>query len=257
VDGILEGDLPGVSDLEMAEATLDLLQSEFEKFANGSLNKVKDGKDIELLIRAGRMACKRAGVVFPSLPFRNFATWRSHWRREGLTGGGSWKARREHLDALFAPTRTAIEAMQLRVLDDALATAVSPWGRTGWSAVDAEIQGLRSRFETARTSQDYSAVGTACVRVLESIGDAAFNPRAHLPDGEPALPRDKTKERLARVIEASLSGSESEDLRRLVNAAVSVAHRVKHRSTPTRRDAGMAADAVILVAHLIRRTVDA
>jgi hypothetical protein len=255
-EAVIKGDLAGVSDVEMAEATLGLLQSELENFANGGTNRVSDDHDIELVIRAGRMACKRAGVDFPGLPFRNLSTWSAYWRREGLTGGGSWAARRERLDELFSPARAAIEGLQLRALDDSLAYAVSPWGRTGWRAVDVEIQGLRARFETARSSQDYSAVGIACVRVLESIGEAAFNPLIHLKNGESYLPRDKTKERLGRVIEGALSGADAEDLRRVVNATVSLAHRVKHRSTPTRRDAGMAADAAILLANLVRRAVE-
>jgi hypothetical protein len=255
-EAVIKGDIPGVSDLEMAEATLDLLHTELETFANGSTNRIKDDDDLELVIRAARISCKRVGLAFPSLPFRNLSTWQSYWRREGLTGGGSWAARRDRLDQLLGPAHLDIENLRLRALDDSLATAVSPWGRTGWRAVDTEIQDLRARFETARTSQDYSAVGTACVRVLESIGDAAFDPRVHLKDGEQALPRDKTKERLGRVIETMLPGAESEDLRRLANASVSLAHRVKHRSTPTRRDAGMAADAVILMAHLIRRALE-
>lgn len=35
--------------------------------------------------------------------------------------------------------------------------------------------------------------------------------------------------------------------------SVELAHRVKHGETPTRRDAGIASDAVILLANILRR----
>lgn len=48
-------------------------------------------------------------------------------------------------------------------------------------------------------------------------------------------------------------GRESATARRLVRASIEMAQEVKHSDTPTRRDAGLAADAVILLANLLRR----
>ena len=45
----------------------------------------------------------------------------------------------------------------------------------------------------------------------------------------------------------------NEEVRGLVNKAIELAHRVKHSETPTRRDAGVSADAVILLANILRR----
>jgi hypothetical protein len=42
-------------------------------------------------------------------------------------------------------------------------------------------------------------------------------------------------------------------LRRLVNAAIELAHKVKHHPTPTRQQAGIAADTVIMLANILRR----
>lgn len=243
IDSVAKG-TARATDVDQSAAILELLRSELEAFANGGSNRIKDDADIELVIRAARMACKRAGVEFPNLPFRNFASWMSHWRKEGLSGGGSWQARRDYLSGLFKPSYERIEKLQLRALDDGLAEAVSPWGRTGWTAVDAEIA-------------DYSAVGTACVRVLEFLGDAVFDPAVHLAGGEADIPRDRTKDRLTRVIGHALGGADGEELRKVAVAAVALAHRVKHRATPGRRDAGMAADSVILLSNLVRRAVGA
>jgi hypothetical protein len=39
----------------------------------------------------------------------------------------------------------------------------------------------------------------------------------------------------------------------VANKTIELAHRVKHGTTPTRRDAGIAGDAVILLANILRR----
>jgi len=41
-----------------------------------------------------------------------------------------------------------------------------------------------------------------------------------------------------------------------VTKAIALAHEVKHRETPGRRDAGVVADAVILLANILRRLAE-
>lgn len=72
--GVAKGTAPG-GDVDQARAIVDLLRSELERFANGGSNRIKTEEDIEMVIRAARTACKRAGVDFPDLPFRSFAGW--------------------------------------------------------------------------------------------------------------------------------------------------------------------------------------
>ncbi len=253
-EAVLAGDVTAASDLEMADVVVNLLHAELEGYGTDSKNRIREDRDIELLVRAARMACKRIAIDFTKLPFRNFATFYTYWKKEGMSG--SWAARREYLQALFGPIEEAITNLQMRALEDSLLDPVSPLRRTGWSTVDREIQDLRRRFEAARSPQDYAAVGTACIRVLEAVGDAAFDPARHLLPGETSSPpRDRTKDRLGRVVQVELAGADGEQIRGLVNASIVVAHQVKHRATPTRRDAGMAADATIVVANLLRRAL--
>jgi hypothetical protein len=73
-----------------------------------------------------------------------------------------------------------------------------------------------------------------------------YDPGKHLRQGETLPAPDKTKQRLGRYIEDALPGIPNEELRGLANKTIEVAHQVKHRHTPTRREAGIAADAVIL-----------
>jgi hypothetical protein len=48
-------------------------------------------------------------------------------------------------------------------------------------------------------------------------------------------------------------GPDNATLRRLTRSAIDYAQHVKHSQTPTRREAGIAADAVIQLANILRR----
>ena len=65
-------------------------------------------------------------------------------------------------------------------------------------------------------------------------------------------PVDKTKQRLGRYVEESLGGPDNVELRGLVTKAVEFAQKVKH-DLPSRRDAGITADSVILLANILKR----
>lgn len=133
---------------------------------------------------------------------------------------------------------------------------MSPREAVGWPAVDEEIRELRRRFRSSTTPQDYRAVGTHCVGVIEALCRTVYNPKRHLRAGETEPPVDKSKQRLDRFIEDALPGEPNEELRGLAKRSVAVAHQVKHRPAATRRDAGVAADTVILLANILRRLAD-
>jgi hypothetical protein len=68
--------------------------------------------------------------------------------------------------------------------------------------------------------------------------------------------RDRTKDRFEAVIAHALPGPENDRLRKLARALVEQAQEVKHSRTPSRRDAGIAADSVIMLVNMLRRLVD-
>jgi hypothetical protein len=94
------------------------------------------------------------------------------------------------------------------------------------------------------------------VGVIEALCRTVYNPKRHLRAGETEPPVDKSKQRLDRFIEDALPGEPNEELRGLAKRSVAVAHQVKHRPAATRRDAGVAADTVILLANILRRLAD-
>lgn len=103
------------------------------------------------------------------------------------------------------------------------------------------------------TPQDCKDVGLRCVTVTELLGDLVYDPAKHVAPGEEAAPRGKTKIRFERYIDAQLPGKDNGPTRTLAKAIVVFAQEVKHSSSPTRREAGIAGDSVILLANVLKR----
>ncbi len=238
----------GRDDLEVGIALAQLVHDELESYGTNGHQRL-DEQQVALAIRALNAVLKRLGVQF-ELPYRNFSTFRTFWIRNDC--GGSWQARRDLLDERFEPLHHRLMRLEETTLE-ALANPVSPRAETGWPVVDEEIKELRRRFQSSTTAQDYRAVRTHCVGVLDALSRTVYDPSRHLREGETGPPPDKSKQRIGRYVEDTLAGPEHEDLRALTNKAIEFAHHVKHSPTPTRREAGIVADAVILLANILRR----
>jgi hypothetical protein len=91
------------------------------------------------------------------------------------------------------------------------------------------------------------------VAVLEALSRTVYEPTKHLRGGETEPAVNKTNIRIGRYVEDSLAGADNEEVRGVATKVAALAHKVKHRPTPTRRDAGIAADSVILLANILRR----
>lgn len=256
IEELRKGPWAGTPDAEVAPALARFIHDEFEKGGTDG-SQLMDDEAMRLAMAALDATLGRMRVQWDSKPpFRTFKGFLSYWRREGAVGDGAWQARRDILDGFFEPLHEQLVEVETQALASSLADPISPRGVTGWSRVDELINEMRRDFEAARSEQAYANVGNDAVAALEAVSAAAYN---HARDGEPGSdepPVDKTKERLARVIETRLAGSASGDARRLARAAVNLAQTVKHGRAATRRDAGIAADSVILVTNLIRRVVE-
>ncbi|MBM4487733.1 hypothetical protein MWT96_25180 (plasmid) [Prescottella equi] len=245
---IRAGSVAGRTDIEIAIALSQLVHDELQAFGTEGGQSLNDAQ-IAAALTALRAVTRRLAIQFDP-PYRNFTTFKSYWMRNDAYG--SWQARRNLLGDLFEPLHKELTALEERSFDD-LASAISPHAATGWPSVDEEILELRRRFQTATTTQDYRALGTNCVGVLEALSRTVYNPKDHLRDGEVEPPVEKTNIRIGRYIEDTLPGPNNEDIRGLTKKAAALAHHVKHSPTATRRDAGIAADSVILLANIVRR----
>lgn len=237
------------SDLEAAIALARLLHEQFQRFGTDSTEEITDAGSREAM-RTLVVLTDRLGITF-SPPFRDLSGFRAYWGSHG--GYGSWAARRGMLQELFDPLHEALERLEEDILRGELAEPVSPRQATGWPAVDLEIAELRRHFHSARTVQDYRNIGNDVVAVLEAISAAAYDPARHLNEGETEPPLTQTKNRLARIIEVDSERDGSEELRKLARATVDMAQAVKHNPDGSRVRAGIAADAVIQLANMIRR----
>lgn len=238
---------PHWSDTEVAVALCQLAHEQLLAYGTDGGEKLNDD-DIAIALRALVAVTKRLGVEFDP-PYRNFTSFKSYWLRNN--GYGSYQVRRELLAQLFDPLYLRLVQLEEGTFE-ALLSPVSPRASVGWPVVDEEIAELRRRFQTATTTQDYKDVGLRCVTVTEVLAETVYDSSRHDPPGEEAASRGDTKKRFDRYIASVLVGSEAAETRALARAIIVFAQRVKH-ATPTRRDAGIAADSVIILANLLRR----
>lgn len=244
---------PEHDDIEVAVPLARLLHEELAKYATAGALRITDDGEMREAIQAVRAVARRLGINDFDLPFRDYSSFYNHWRREGIVGSGSWQGRRDLLDALFDPLHDRLADLEQEALEAGLVDPISPHARTGWSAVDIEISELRRHFLGARTAQDYRNVGHDCVAVTEALSHTVYDPSRHLRSGETEPPVGNTKDRIERFIEDSAQGPDNATLRRLARNVVDYAQHVKHSQTPTRREAGIAADAVIQLGNILRR----
>jgi hypothetical protein len=157
---------------------------------------------------------------------------------------------------VFEDMTKQLEVLEQRSLATTLATPVTPHTGSGWPSVDHEISELRRQFLNAATPQDYNGVGLVAVRLTEALSATVYDPAVHLRSGETEPPVANTKQRLDRYIEDSLPGQDNATLRKLAKTTIEYAQKVKHSATPTRREAGIAADAALLLANILRRLAE-
>jgi hypothetical protein len=247
------GAISSAGDVEVAVALTRLVHDDLEAFGTGGGEELSEN-DMREALTTLRALLLRVGLSELEVPFRDYQTFKTYWLRND--GYNSWQARRDILNRIFGPMHDALADLETQAMAGGLADAVSPRGRTGWTKIDTEIAELRRHFANARTAQDYRNVGNDCVIVLEALSREIYDPTRHLASGEEEPPIGNTKARLGRVVECEAPGAAAAALRKLVRASIEFAQEVKHRDNGTRKEAGLAADAVILVANLMRRLND-
>jgi hypothetical protein len=114
---------------------------------------------------------------------------------------------------------------------------------------------LRERYAIARDVDNCKAVGLQVLSLLQSLDRLVFVAERHLPEGESEPSKDDAKRRIGFWVSAVTRGRGDlyAEARKLASAAVRRAGAVKHSPAPTRIEAGIAADAGILVVNLLRR----
>lgn len=247
-----DGPIAGDNDLESARWLTRLVSSEFEKFGTDGRQMILTEDDSLDVLAVLRKVVGRHGIRFKP-PFDDLRSFRMAWIQRDMSGSGGWALRRQFVAEQFGPIEDTLrEALDLYD-DQSLAEPVSPVGETGWPRVDREIAELRQRFRTAMTPEDYRDVGNRAVAVTEALALAVFDAKRHWEGPEPVPAPSATKNRLDAFVNTEAPGPANAELRKLVRSTIEFAQAVKHRAEGTRRDAGIAADAVIMLANLLRR----
>jgi hypothetical protein len=249
---IRRGPLADHDDIEVAVALARLVHDDLTSYGTGGGEQLSEA-DMRLALRALTAVTGRAGLAF-DCPFRDYSSFRSWWVNNGAHG--SWQGRRSLLSGIFDPLHDELAVLEDRSLASSLADPITSHSRTGWGGVDTELGELRRHFATARTPQDYRNVGHDCVAVTEALSRHVYDTAKHLREGEEEPPVANTKDRLDRFVEDAAPGPDNATLRKLARDTIVYAQHVKHSGTPTRREAGIAADSVIQLANILRRLVE-
>lgn len=232
---------------------LNLLRDELTSYANEG-HQVLNNAEIGILIRAIRILLKRQNLKDLKLPFNNFSEFYDDWRSKGLTGTGSWSRRRMYVSSLLEYSISDVkEKLDAIIFDDLVYPVENYHQIENWDNIFNEINELRIRYTSARTAQDFSAVGVACVRIIEGLSRVAYIHSIHGDSSQEEPAVSKTDLRIGQVITFNLGGRPNEELRALAKTSSAVAHKVKHATTPNALQAGIACDSVILLCSIINR----
>jgi len=253
VRDLAEGPISGDDDLASAIALTRVVRAEYEAFGTDDKMVILSEEEAREALRALRLVLQRQGVQFRP-PWSDFSSFKAYWLAHD--GYGSWQARRVMISEVFQPVLERLEASEEQSFANELVEAVSPHETLGWPGVDEYIEQLRLRFRSASTVVDYKDVGNRCVGVLEALSAKVYCPAVHCPPGKTPPPVDKTDVRIGAYIDHRLPGSSNEELRGLTKKASALAHKMKHSPRADRTTSGITADAVILLANMLRRLED-
>lgn len=251
---LVKGTVSDGNSLETALSLIRLVRREYEAFGTDQSQVGISEDESREVLRALRVVLQRQGIEFKP-PWRDFPSFHGYWVTEG--GYGSWQARREIIEKWFRPVQDILEEAEEKEFIGELTEGVSPHRNLGWTAVDDHIAQLRQRFRSASTPVDYKDVGNRCVGVLEALSSHVYDPAEHCAPGQTEPPIDKTDIRIGAYIDQRLPGKSNEELRGLVKKASALSHKMKHSGRADRASTGITADAVILLANILRRLHDA
>lgn len=245
IEAIRRGDSE-TPDAEAALNLVDTVSGVMVSVATGGpeIKKVDAGYKREH--RALKAALKRLGIPYPN-NYDDLWRWHGRWSQGDMP---KYSDRRTYISDLFAPVREAL-ADQERATHE-LAKGVGGDEAESWPQIDAQLVRLQRLFREAKDGDAYNGVGLQCMKVLTSLGHVVFDADRDLPTGKEEPGRDDAKERIAYFVRRVVPGEQGEQIRKLVNAAYAQANTAKHRQTPTRIDAGIAANATALLVSTLR-----
>jgi hypothetical protein len=122
---------------------------------------------------------------------------------------------------------------------------------TGWQKVDRQIHEVRTRLDTAKTEEQFQAVGLLCREVLISVAQAVFDPSRHITNDVAEVSETDSRRMLEAIFERELSGSVNEEARAHAKAALKLAVALQHKRTADFRMAALCAEGTSSVINFL------
>lgn len=236
-------------DVEAAEGLVDSVSALMVSVATGGPEIKTVDADYKREHRALRAVLRRLDIDYPN-KFDDLWRWYGRWSDGSLP---SYHSRRVFISELFAPVRQALEEQADAGRELAEGVSDAP---TGWVHIDQQSARLRRLWREADDADAYNAVGLQCMKVLTTLGHVVFDAERDLPAGEEEPGRDDAKKRIGHFLRRVAAGEKSENIRKIVNGAYGQANAAKHRHVATRADAGISANATLLIVSTLRLLAD-
>ena len=117
--------------------------------------------------------------------------------------------------------------------------------------MDRSVGELRDRLASARTEEQYQAVGLLGRESLISLAQAVYERARHPPLGDVEPSATDGKRMLEAYIAIELAGGANEASRRHAKSALDLANALQHQRTATFRDAALCVEATTAVVNVI------
>ena len=110
IKNLARGPIAGDDDLESAMSLTRLVRGAYTSFGTDGSADVGP-EESRIILRALKMVLQRRGIVFDP-PWRDYASFKSHWVSLGATNSGGWQARCDIIAEHFDPIMEALEKVE-------------------------------------------------------------------------------------------------------------------------------------------------
>ncbi len=217
-------------------AELDYIRNTMIAVATGGprITTVNDEYQMRYGHVAGELARRR---LENPITYASLWDWYGRWSSGDLP---SYQSRRDFVSELICPL---INYVRTGHRDEP--------APTGWSRVDRTVGEVRDRLASARTEEQFQAVGLLCRDALISVAQAVYARDKHPPlDGVEPSATD-AKRMLETYIAVELAGGANEEARRHARSGLDFANVLTHRRTAGFRDAALCVEATTAVINVV------